>query len=270
LENKIDTTDTSFAAITVLIETLRGKNGCPWDKKQTPRSIVLYLIEETYELMDAIHSGTRRDVCEELGDVLFLVLFILSLFQDNGSFTAEDVIRLNLEKMTRRHPHVFGDATADTPEEVKQRWSRIKSEEKKGRTVSSILDSIPERLPALMRSYRVSERAARTGFDWQDISGVIQKAEEEWHEFKKELADERNKNNAEARSMELGDVLFTLVNVGRLSRIHPEEALVSATKKFETRFKAMEKLAQESHRPFESLSFEEKHVLWDQVKKTVN
>ncbi len=267
MENKIDKTDASFGSISKLIETLRGKNGCPWDKKQTPRSLVLYLIEEAYELMDAIHSGTHQDICEELGDILFLVLFIASLFQDRKSFTTEDLIRLNVEKMTRRHPHVFGNATADTPEEVKQRWSQIKSKERKGRTASSILDSIPQTLPALMRSYRISERAARTGFDWHDISGVMQKAEEEWHEFKKELADDGNKNNVEARSMELGDVLFTLVNVGRLSKIHPEEALVSATKKFETRFKAMEKLAEESRRPFESLSFEEMHVLWDKVKK---
>jgi tetrapyrrole methylase family protein/MazG family protein len=173
-----------------------------------------------------------------------------------------------VEKMTRRHPHVFGDAKVKTAEEVKQRWSRIKSEEKKDGTTASVLDSVPETLPALMRCYRISERAARTGFDWQDVSGVMQKAEEEWHELKKELADDRvDKGNADDRAMELGDVLFTLVNVGRLLKIHPEEALVSATKKFETRFKAMEKLARESRRAFESLSFEEMHVLWDEVKK---
>ena len=267
MENKINKTGASFRSITKLIETLRAENGCPWDKKQTPRSIILYLIEEAYELMDAIHSGNHQDICEELGDVLFLVLFLATMFQDSGSFTTQDLIRLNVEKMTRRHPHVFGDATADTPEEVKHRWSQIKSEEKKGRSAASILDSVPDTLPALMRCYRISERAARTGFDWHDVSGVMQKAEEEWDEFKKELAGEGDKNNTEARSMELGDVLFTLVNVGRLSKIHPEEALASATKKFETRFKAMEKLAQENSRPFESLSFEEMHVLWDKVKK---
>ena len=166
--------------------------------------------------------------------------------------------------------HVFGDATARTAEEVKQRWSRIKSEEKKDGSTASVLDSVPETLPALMRSYRISERAARTGFDWKDISGVIQKAEEEWHEFKNEMADDDgNQGNAKDRAMELGDVLFTLVNVGRLSKIHPEEALISATKKFEIRFKAMEKLARENQRPFESLTFEEMHVLWDKVKKHI-
>jgi tetrapyrrole methylase family protein/MazG family protein len=269
LENKINKTGTSFGSITKLIETLRAENGCPWDKKQTPRSIILYLIEEAYELMDAIHSGNNQDISEELGDVLFLVLFLASMFQDSGCFTTEDLIRRNVEKMTRRHPHVFADATANTPEEVKQRWSQIKSEEKKGRTPSSILDSIPQTLPALMRSYRISERAARTGFDWNDLSGVMQKAEEEWNEFKNELAGNGDKNNTEARSMELGDVLFTLVNVGRLSKIHPEEALASSTKKFELRFKAMEKLAEENSRPLESLSFEEMHVLWDKVKKRI-
>ena len=270
MENKINKTEASFRSITRLIETLRGKNGCPWDRKQTPRSIVLYLIEEAYELMDAIHSGDPGEICEELGDVLFLVLFIALQFQDSGAFTIEDLIRLNVEKMTRRHPHVFGDATARTAEEVKQRWSRIKSEEKKDGSTASVLDSVPETLPALMRSYRISERAARTGFDWKDISGVIQKAEEEWHEFKNEMADDDgNQGNAKDRAMELGDVLFTLVNVGRLSKIHPEEALISATKKFEIRFKTMEKLARENQRPFESLTFEEMHVLWDKVKKHI-
>jgi MazG family protein len=268
LENKIDKREASFTSIIRLIETLRGKNGCPWDKKQTPRSIVLYLIEEAYELMDAIHADNHGEVCEELGDVLFLVLFIALQFQASGSFTIEDLISRNVEKMTRRHPHVFGDAHVNTAEEVKQRWSRIKSEEKKDNRTASVLDSVPETLPALMRCYRISERAARTGFDWQDVAGVLKKAEEEWHEFKRELTDEgRDKSNEDARSMELGDVLFTLVNVGRLSKIHPEEALVSATKKFEIRFKAMEKMAKEHHRSFESLSFEEMHVLWDKVKK---
>ena len=269
MENKIKPSDASFASLIHLIQTLRGENGCPWDKKQTPRSIVLYLIEEAYELMEAIHSGRHEDICEELGDVLFLVFFIAVQFQETAVFNLEDVIQSNLEKMTRRHPHVFGNATADTPEEVKQQWRRIKLSEKETHgEAPSALESIPQKLPALMRCYRISERAARTGFDWHDISGVMRKAEEEWVEFKKEMTGTGDENNREARTMEFGDVLFTLVNVARLAKIHPEEALALATKKFEIRFKSMEKLANNARRSFESLSFEEKHVLWDAVKKT--
>jgi len=269
LENKIKPSGASFASVINLIQTLRGENGCPWDKKQTPRSIVLYLIEEAYELMEAIHSGRHEDICEELGDVLFLVFFIAVQFQEAGAFNVEDMIQVNLEKMTRRHPHVFGNTTANTPEEVKQQWRRIKLSEKATHAETpSALESIPQKLPALMRCYRVSERAARTGFDWHDVSGVMRKAEEEWAEFKKEMAGNGDENNQEARTMEFGDVLFTLVNVARLAKIHPEEALALATQKFEIRFKTMEKLAETSQRSFESLSFKKKHVLWDEVKKS--
>ena len=268
MESKIKKSDASFAAIIELIETLRGENGCPWDKQQSPRTIVRYLIEEAYELMDAIHSGGPEDICEELGDVLFLVLFIALQLQETGAFKLEEMLQMNLAKMIRRHPHVFGKATAHTTEEVKQRWRRIKLAEKEGHPASaSILGSVPQQLPALMRCYRISERAARTGFDWRDTAGVMQKAEEEWHEFKKELEKDAKTADADARVMEFGDVLFTLVNVARLADIHPEEALALATKKFETRFKTMEKLAHSRRRSFDSLSFEEMHVLWDEVKK---
>jgi tetrapyrrole methylase family protein/MazG family protein len=268
LEKKIAPSDTSFTAVLQLIRTLRGENGCPWDKKQTPRSIVLYLIEEAYELMDAIHSGKPDDIREELGDVLFLVLFLALQFQENGAFKIEEMVQTNLEKMTRRHPHVFGTATANTPEEVRERWHRIKASEKANPSApASILESVPDKLPALMRCYRISERAARTGFDWHDLSGVMRQAEEEWDEFKRELVQEAGEKRHAAQALEFGDVLFTLVNVARLSKIHPEEALALATKKFETRFKFMEKLAREGQRTFESLSFEEMHLLWNKAKR---
>lgn len=271
MEKKIASLQPSFSAVIELIETLRGEQGCPWDKEQTPRSIVRYLIEEAYELMDAILSGKTEDICEELGDVLFLVLFLACQYQEMKAFRIHRMIQNNLEKMTRRHPHVFGTATADTPEAVRKRWQRIKSSEKANRSkAASILESIPNRLPALMRCYRISERAARTGFDWQDLSGVIQQAEEEWHEFKRELLPEADEKRRDAVALEFGDVLFTLVNVARLAKIHPEESLALATRKFETRFKRMEELARENHRSFDSLSFEEKHVLWDKAKQELS
>ena len=269
MEKEIDHTALSFSELIGLIQTLRGTHGCPWDKQQTPESIILYLIEEAFELMDAIQNGTADDICEELGDVLFLVLFIASQYQETGHFNIVDINRRNKAKMTRRHPHVFGLAKADTPSEVRHRWQKIKSKENQKRIDPSILASVPDNLPALMRAHRISARAARTGFDWQNISGVMKKAEEEWDEFKHETNGPAKDLKSEARSLEFGDLLFSLVNVARFADIHPETALASATKKFENRFKYMEKLARNKRVDFESLSYDEMHVLWDQAKKKI-
>ena len=154
--------------------------------------MVRYLVEETFELMDAIHSGTVEDVCEELGDVLFLVLFIAVQFQSLGQFDIKTLIQQNLDKMTRRHPHVFGEGSAQTPEEVRNRWQVIKRQEKPLQQGQTILGSVPKSLPALMRAYRISERAAQSGFDWDDIKGVMLKTEEEWGELKQELKKDQD------------------------------------------------------------------------------
>lgn len=249
-----------------LIETLRGENGCPWDKKQTPRSMSIYLIEEVYELVDVIESGSPDEVCEELGDVLFHILFIARLFKEAGHFDIEDVACVNTEKMIRRHPHVFGKDKVVSAEEVRKRWHKIKMKEKNHVRKASVLDSVPAKLPALMRAYRISERAARTGFDWNDISGVMQKAEEEWYELKSELTEK----NQDAAALEFGDVLFTLVNVARFAHIHPETALVDSVKKFEKRFRYMENVISESGRNIESASADEMNALWEEAKKKVN
>jgi len=254
-------------SIIELIERLRGENGCPWDRKQTPKTIAVYLIEEVYELVDAIESGDPDGVCEELGDVLFHILFIAGLFREMGHFNIKDVVDLNVEKMTRRHPHVFGNESVDTVEDVGARWHQIKMEEKSLAKKASILDSVPAGLPALMRAYRISERAAKTGFDWNDISGVMQKVEEEWSELKAVLKREsRASKDQDLLALEFGDVLFTLVNVARFAHIHPETALRNSTKKFEKRFKYMEKLITESRRNIESVPQEEKDELWEEAK----
>ncbi len=257
-------------AIIGLIETLRGKNGCPWDRKQTPRTIVTYLLEEVYELIDAVESGKHADVCEELGDVLFHILFLVSLYREKGRFDIQDVSNLNLEKMTRRHPHVFGDDRVDSVDEVRVRWQKIKTKEKNLAPGASILDSVPSNLPALMRAYRISDRAAKTGFDWDDISGVMQKVEEEWAELKTALSRQdgtlQYQNHLE---LEFGDVLFTLVNVARFAQIHPELALRDSTKKFENRFKYMEKLIEKSRKDIESVSQEKMDALWEAAKSKI-
>ena len=257
-------------AIIGLIETLRGKNGCPWDRKQTPRTIVAYLLEEIYELVDAVESGSHADICEELGDVLFHILFLVCLFKEMARFDIQDVCDLNLEKMIRRHPHVFGDEKVDTADEVRARWQKIKMAEKPVAPVASILDSIPLNLPALMRAYRISDRAAKTGFDWDDISGVMQKVEEEWGELKKALSkDEGTPEHQHHLELEFGDVLFTLVNVARFAHVHPEFALRDSTKKFENRFKYMEKQIEKSGKNIESVSQKKMDALWEAAKSKI-
>jgi tetrapyrrole methylase family protein / MazG family protein len=229
------------------------------------------LIEEVYELVDAIESEDPDGVCEELGDVLFHILFLSVLFREMGHFDIKDVVNLNVEKMTRRHPHVFGNERVDSVEEVRVRWHQIKKEEKSLGKEASMLDSVPAGFPALMRAYRISERAAKTGFDWNDICGVMQKVEEEWSEFKAVLERENQAPTDQDRlALEFGDVLFTLVNVARFAHIHPETALRNSTKKFENRFKYMEKLIAARRKNMESVSQEEKDELWEEAKANLS
>lgn len=256
----------NIEALIELVETLRDQ--CPWDQKQTPRTMAVYLQEEVYELVEAIETGSPEAVCEELGDVFFHVFFIAKLFQEMGQFNIKDVARGITEKMIHRHPHIFGDATVNSAEEVRQQWRDIKQKEKDvTQQKSSVLDSVPGKLPALMRAYRISERAAGTGFDWDDISGVMEKVEEEWAELKSELDGNGDRENQDRISLELGDVLFTLVNVARFAKIHPETALTGSTRKFIKRFKCMEMAVSETGRPIDTASADEKEALWEEAKK---
>ncbi|MCB2145772.1 MAG: nucleoside triphosphate pyrophosphohydrolase [Deltaproteobacteria bacterium] len=259
---------TSIARLEALIETLRGKNGCPWDKKQTPETMARYLVEEVYELVDAIISKDAAAICEEAGDVLFQLLFVINLFRESGTFGLTDVVEKNIEKMIRRHPHVFGDVTAKTPEKVSENWDKIKLEEK-GAGRHSVLGSIPQSLPALLRASMVSERAAKTGFDWDDISGVMAKTMEEWGEFSTEVNHPDGGSGSDTAAMEFGDILFTMVNVARFARIHPETALIRSIQKFEKRFNYMEEKAIEAGRDIDNLPLREMHNLWDEAKNKV-
>jgi tetrapyrrole methylase family protein / MazG family protein len=251
-----------------LIETLRGKNGCPWDQKQTPRSMSVYLIEEMYELVEAIIRDNKNHVCEELGDVIFHILFLTSIYKEKGEFSLEIVVDQVTEKMIRRHPHVFGNTTVENVEDVKKQWHHIKQSEKNDDSFTSVLSSVPKSLPALIRAYQISDRAARTGFDWDDINGVIAKAEEEWEEFKKELAsDSPEKTNLRKKSLEFGDVLFTLMNIARFAGIHPETSLAESTNKFEKRFKFMENEILKEGKHINSATKIEMNRLWDKAKE---
>lgn len=266
-QNKIAPPPT-FAAVMELIATLRGENGCPWDRKQTPASLTVYLIEEAFELVQAITSDDTAAIRDEMGDVLFQILFLMRLYHEQGRFGPTDVLGRNLAKMIHRHPHVFGTDKVESAGEVKERWREIKKREK-GDAAGSLMDSVPSGLPALLRAYRISERAAGIGFDWDSLQGVMAQAEAEWREFNDELAPPEGAAvpSKDKMTEEFGDVLFTLVNVARLAGIHPETALSRATEKFVHRFKRMEVMAADQGRALESVSREEMEEFWRSAKK---
>jgi MazG family protein len=260
----------SLGAVMALIQRLRGENGCPWDRKQTPQSLAVYLIEEMYELVDAVASGDPQAVCEELGDVFFQVLFMAELFAETGAFGLDAVVERNLAKMIRRHPHVFGDKKALSTAAIRENWHAIKKEEQRGKNgpaPPSVLDSIPAGLPALMRSYRVSERAARTGFDWNDLAEVMEKVEEEWQEFKSAAQMVKKAADLEKAAVEFGDIIFTLTNVARFAGFHPETALTAAIQKFEQRFRYMEQALRDRGRDLEAASRDEMDAAWEDAKR---
>jgi len=267
LEKQIDSEAPPFGKLIHLIEKLRGEGGCPWDRKQTPQSLAVYLIEEAHELVEAIRSEDAEAVCEELGDVMFLLFFLAAIYKENGEFDVLKAVSKNVVKMRNRHPHVFGNATVDSAEDVSRNWSRIKAAEKPDRGDGSLLDAIPKTLPALMRAYRVSSRAARTGFDWNDLEGVMSQAEEEWRELKAELEKDADGFNRENVALEFGDVLFTLTNVARFAGIHPDTALDASIRKFERRFHRMERHAFKMEQKFEDLEYDDMHELWERAKR---
>ena len=248
-----------------LVKTLRGKHGCPWDQKQTPRNVAIYLIEEVFELVDAIETGNPEHIREELGDVLFHIVFIARMFQERGEFDLSDVAQSITEKMIRRHPHVFGEENVKTSEEIVENWHKIKLSEKKSTGKQSPLDSVPVQLPALIRAYRISDRAAKTGFDWLEVDEALENVEQELAGLKSIL----NTQNSEILSQKLGDILFILVNIARLAKIHPETALAGSNKKFELRFRKIEEMVGESEWEFENIPLKEKARAWEKVKKIV-
>ncbi|MEJ2220008.1 MAG: nucleoside triphosphate pyrophosphohydrolase [Desulfobacterales bacterium] len=238
MENsKIKSEKDPINALIALVKSLRGQPGCPWDKKQTSKTMLIYLIEELYELADAIESDCAEDVREELGDVLFHIVFIARLFQETGHFSIDDVARDITEKMIRRHPHVFGAARVDNTDEIRQNWYQIKQNEKKQSKKESALDSVPINLPALMRAYRIGERAARCRLEAEDRESLLDKLDSEFDQLKYNLTNAQS----DRISNTFGRLLFSLVNLARLSKIHPETALSGAVKAFEMRFRKMEK-----------------------------
>ena len=204
-----------------LIESLRGPDGCPWDKKQTPQSMVIYLIEEVYELADAIRSENPDEISEELGDVLFHIFFLARMFQEGGEFSIDDVAAMITRKMIRRHPHVFGNHKVDNAVDVVQNWHKIKQSEKNKAGKDSILDSVPSKLPALMRAYMIADRASKAGIDQHSTSHLMEDLEAKLEELKSSLSSQDKKRI----DRQCGDFLFTVVNFVRSVGIHPETSL---------------------------------------------
>lgn len=257
-----------FEALVAIMDRLRGPEGCPWDREQDYDSLRRYLLEECYEVAEALDRGSATALKEELGDLLFQIVFLSRLAQEDGTFTMEDVIRGIAEKLIRRHPHVFGTATADTPEEVEEHWERIKRDEKAsepshGQSESgSLLDGILASLPALYKARSLGERAAKVGFDWEHPEQILDQAEDELRELRSALAD----GSKAAVRGEVGDVLFTIVMLARRMKIDPEAALESTNRKFRTRFGWIERELTRRGTPFDAAGFELLERLWRESK----
>ncbi len=253
-----------FETLRRVIATLRGPNGCPWDRKQTHESLKKYLLEETYELFDAIDEQNDDHIIEELGDVLLQVMLHAQIGEDEGMFSINDVIQNITEKMIRRHPHVFGDVTVQNAEEVVQNWQRIKAKEKQDRS-PSLLDEVTKSLPNLLKAYEFQAKAAKVGFDWTDVKPMWDKVEEEIEEFKQEAS----KNTCDTKKLmnEFGDILFALVNIARYYKINPEEALHATNMKFYRRFSYIEEQVKKNGLHMESLSLEQLDQWWEEAKE---
>ncbi|KDE50790.1 nucleoside triphosphate pyrophosphohydrolase [Geobacillus sp. CAMR5420] len=252
-----------FETLRRVIATLRGPNGCSWDRKQTHASLKRYLLEEAYELLEAIDEGDDDHMVEELGDVLLQVMLHAQIGADRGLFSIDDVIRTLTAKMIRRHPHVFGDVTAETAEQVVANWEKIKEKEKGGGLSESILADIPKSLPGTMRAYELQKRAAKVGFDWDDAAPIWQKVEEEMAEFRAETSGGRR----DRLVGEFGDLLFALINLARYYGIQPEEALQMANDKFARRFAYIEEQVRKSGRSITSFSLAELDRFWEEAKE---
>lgn len=250
-----------FAKLREIIAELRGPNGCPWDKKQTHETLKKYLIEETYELIEAINEDDIDHMIEELGDVLLQVLLHAQIGEDDGYFSIDDVIEGLSQKMIRRHPHVFGHVKAHTEADVLRNWQAIKQEEK-GLVETSLLDGIGKSLPNLIAAEEIQKKAAKVGFDWKEVQPAWEKVKEEIREFEMEA-----EKNSDKMVIEFGDILFAFVNIARFYKINAEEALFQTNEKFKRRFSYVEKKVKESGKDFADFQLEQLDEYWEEAKE---
>jgi tetrapyrrole methylase family protein/MazG family protein len=266
-----------FEKLVAVQAKLRAPNGCPWDREQTHQSLRTYLIEEAYEVLEALESGNDAKFAEEMGDLLLQIVFHSQIASEEGRFTVSEVIREIHDKMIRRHPHVFGATHAKDSAEVLRNWEQIKAEERrsskdKGGSKSgegdskevSLVDGVSRALPAMLEGFQLTRKASRIGFDWKDAGGVFDKLQEETEELKKARTEQDLLKTEE----ELGDLLFAAVNLSRFLKIDPEIALKKANAKFARRFRAMERLARKNGREFKDLPREEMELFWEAAKNS--
>ncbi|SIS62130.1 bifunctional methyltransferase/pyrophosphohydrolase YabN [Salimicrobium flavidum] len=255
-----DTLTHQFEELRHVIRRLRGPGGCPWDQKQTHASLKKYLIEEAYEVVEAIDEEDDEHLADELGDVLLQVMLHSQIGEDEGYFTVDDVIRSVTEKMVRRHPHVFGDVDVDDADEVNRNWEAIKQEEKHSADRESLLDGVLKHSPALLQAIDLQKKASKVGFDWDDKAAVLEKMKEEWEEYTS-AASKRE------REKELGDFLFTVANLARHDRIDAELVLQETNRKFRRRFAFLEEEAERQDKNLEAMDLEELEQWWNKAKE---
>ena len=253
----------SFEDLLSIIEKLRGENGCPWDRVQTHETVKMNLVEEAYEAIDALENGTKDQFADELGDVLLQVVFHSQIGKEEGTFSVDDVLYHVCDKMISRHSHIFGTDTAETPDEVLATWEKNKQKEKGQKSYTESMKDVCRYLPALIRASKIQSKAAKVGFDWPDADGALAKLTEEVSELT-EAVREKNRDHA---FEELGDVLFSAVNVARFFDCSAEEALEKTIQKFISRFSFVEDSAKSAGKNLSDMSLEEMDALWDEAKK---
>ncbi len=246
-----------FVRLVEIIARLRGPNGCPWDKKQDHSSLREFLLQESYEVLEALDGDDRKKLCQELGDLMLQIILQAQIAAESNEFKLEEVLQNINVKLIRRHPHIFGDVQVNSAEDVAHNWEEIKKAERT--EDSSVLESVPRQMPALAYSQEVQRRAAQTGFDWENLDGVIEKLVEEVKEF-------QQSESHEERVDEFGDMYFTLVNIARRMGIDSEASLRQANQKFFKRFTYMEQLCRERGLKLDQLSFDEQNALWEEAK----
>ena len=251
-----------FDALVRLIEVLRGEDGCPWDRVQTKENFKSFLIEEAYEVIEAIGEDSPQRLKEEVGDLLFQLLFLCQICKEKGDFSLDEVLKGVKEKMIRRHPHVFGAEKLSSVREVWRKWESIKREEGGDQQPKSRLDNLSAELPALLKAYLISVKVARVGFDWEKGADVLSKLEEEVKEFKEAC----QKGALDKMEQEMGDILFVLVNIARHFGVNPEIALQRTNRKFIKRFKYIEEKLQAKGKLVAEATLEEMEELWEEAK----
>jgi XTP/dITP diphosphohydrolase len=247
----------AFSRLLDIMDDLRAK--CPWDKKQTMRSLRHLTIEEVYELADAILDDDQEEVRKELGDILLHVVFYSKIASETGSFDITDVINAQCDKLIHRHPHIYGDVTVSDADEVSENWEQLKLKEGK----KSVLEGVPNSLPSLVKAMRVQDKASASGFDWEEPSQVIDKVEEELQELRDEISADDKKRIAN----EFGDLMFSLVNLSRFLDINPDEALENTNKKFIARFRFIEEEARRKGRNLKDMELAEMDRIWESAKQ---